>query len=204
MRVLFTLVAALLFAGEALAADLTVRVTDANGAAIQNAVVTFTPNAGVSTPIRFSWPYQVAQQNLQFDPYILIVPVGATVRFPNLDRVRHHVYSFSEGARFELELFGRDESRSHRFTQVGVAAVGCNIHDQMQAYIVIVDTPFVGRTTASGSIVIAGATGAGTLRVWHPNLRARGGALTRSVTLPASGTAQETFAVQLRAGGHAH
>lgn len=204
MRVLFTLVAALLFAGEALAADLTVRVTDANGAAVQNAVVTFTPNAGVSTPIRFSWPYQVAQQNLQFDPYILIVPVGATVRFPNLDRVRHHVYSFSEGARFELELFGRDESRSHRFTQVGVAAIGCNIHDQMQAYIVIVDTPFVGRTSGSGSVVISGAAGAGTLRVWHPNLRARGGAVTRAVTLPATGAAQESFAVQLRAGGHAH
>lgn len=204
MRLVFTLAAALLFAGEALGADLTVRVTDANGAAVENAVVTFTPNAGVTTPIRFSWPYQIAQQNLRFDPYILIVPVGATVRFPNLDRVRHHVYSFSEGTRFELELFGRDETRSHHFTQAGIAAIGCNIHDQMQAYIVIVDTPYVGRTTASGSVVIPGAAGAGTLRVWHPNLRARGGAMTRTVILPASGAAQETFAVQLRAGGHAH
>ena len=204
MRILLALAAAMLFANEAIAADLTVRVTDANGAAVENAVVTFTPNAGVTAPIRFPWPYQVAQQNLQFDPYILIVPVGATVRFPNLDRVRHHVYSFSEGARFELELFGRDESRSHRFTQVGIAAVGCNIHDQMQAYIVIVDTPHVGRTPASGSVVIPGASGAGTLRIWHPNLRARGGFMSRTVTLPASGAAQETFAVQLRAGGHAH
>lgn len=204
MRTLFALAAAMLLAGEAFAADLTVRVTDANGAAVENAVVTFTPSAGVTTPFRFSWPYQIAQQNLQFDPYILIVPVGATVRFPNLDRVRHHVYSFSEGARFELELFGRDETRSHRFTRAGIAAIGCNIHDQMQAYIVIVDTPFVGRTTASGSVVIPGAVGAGTLRIWHPDLRARGGAVTRAVTLSASGTAQETFVVQLRAGGHAH
>ena len=204
MRALFALAFAMLFAGEALAADLTVRVTDANGAAVENAVVTFTPNARVTAPIRFSWPYQVAQQNLQFDPYILIVPVGATVRFPNLDRVRHHVYSFSEGARFELELFGRDESRSHQFTQAGIAAVGCNIHDAMQAYIVIVDTPYVGRTPAIGSIVIPGASGAGTLRVWHPNLRARGGFMSRAVTLPTSGATQETFAVQLRAGGHAH
>lgn len=204
MRALLTLIAATLFAGEAFAADLTVRVTDAAGAPVQNAVVTFTPTAGVSTPIRFSWPYQVAQQNLQFDPYILIVPVGATVRFPNLDRVRHHVYSFSDGNRFELELFGRDESRSHRFTQAGIAAVGCNIHDQMQAYIVIVDTPYVARTTATGTVVIPGASGAGTLRVWHPNLRARGGTMSHAVTLPASGTAQEAFTVQLRAGGHAH
>lgn len=204
MRALLTAFAALLFAGAASAADLTVRVTDASGAAVENAVVTFTPAAGVSTPIRFSWAYQVAQQNLQFDPYILIVPVGATVRFPNLDRVRHHVYSFSEGNRFELELFGRDETRSYRFTHVGIAAVGCNIHDQMQAYIVVVDTPHVGRTAASGAVVIPGAAGAGTLRVWHPNLRARGGAVSRAITLPASGAVQETFAVQLRAGGHGH
>jgi len=204
MRALLMVLAATLFAGNALAADLTVRVTDASGAAVENAVVTFTPDAGVTAPIRFSWPYQVAQQNLQFEPYILIVPVGATVRFPNLDRVRHHVYSFSDGNRFELELFGRDESRSHRFTQTGVAAVGCNIHDQMQAYIVIVATPYVGRTTASGSVVIAGASGPGTLRVWHPNLRVRGGSMSRAVTVPASGAAQETFSVQLRPGGHAH
>jgi plastocyanin len=204
MRALLILLAAAFGVGNAFAAELTVRVVDAAGAPVENAVATFTPATPVSTPIRFSWPYQVAQQNLQFNPYILIVPVGATVRFPNLDRVRHHVYSFSNGNRFELELFGRDESRSHQFTQAGIAAVGCNIHDQMQAYIVIVDTPFVGRTTNTGSVVISGASGAGTLRVWHPNLRARGGAMSRPVTLAATGAAQESFTVQLRAGGHAH
>jgi len=204
MRASLTFIAAVLSIGSAYAADLTVRVVDAAGASVENAVVTFTPTAGVTAPIRFSWPYQVSQQNLQFDPYILIVPVGATVRFPNLDRVRHHVYSFSQGHRFELELFGRDETRSHRFTQAGIAAVGCNIHDQMQAYIVIVDTPYVGRTTASGAVTIPGASGAGTLRVWHPDLRARGGTMSRDVTLPASGAAQQSFTVQLRAGGHAH
>ncbi|MCX7357250.1 MAG: hypothetical protein NT015_03755 [Alphaproteobacteria bacterium] len=74
----------------------------------------------------------------------------------------------------------------------------------MQAYIVIVDTPFVGRTTNTGTVVISGASGAGTLRVWHPNLRARGGAVSRQVTLAATGAAQESFTVQLRANGHAH
>lgn len=204
MRFLAAILFATLCAGQAFAADLTVRVTNSAGGPVENAVVMFTPAAGVNSPIRFPWQYQVAQHNLQFDPYILIVPVGATVRFPNLDRVRHHVYSFSEGNRFELELFGRDETRTHTFMQRGVAAVGCNIHDQMQAYIVIVDTPFVGRTSASGSVIISGAIGAGELRVWHPDLRARGGAITRPVTLPASGAAQESFSLQLRAASHAH
>lgn len=204
MRALLTIAMAVFAFCQAYAADLTVRVVEASGAPVENAVVTFTPASGASAPIRFNWPYQVAQRNLQFDPYILIVPVGAEVRFPNLDRVRHHVYSFSDGNRFELELYGRDETRAHRFTQAGIAAVGCNIHDQMQAYIVVVDTPHVGRTNNGGSVLIQGVNGPGELRVWHPNLRARGGVVTRAVTLGASGVAQEHFSVQLRAGGHAH
>jgi plastocyanin len=205
MRALIAFLVAAAAFGEAYAADLTVRVVSPDGAPIENAVVTFTPTGGASGPIRFSWPYQVSQRNLQFEPYVLIVPVGAEVRFPNLDRVRHHVYSLSQANRFELELFGRDESRSHRFSQVGIAAIGCNIHDQMQAYIVVVDTPHVGRTNVGGSTLLANVRGAGELRVWHPQLRARGGAMTRAVTLAATGSAQEHFQVQLRStGAHAH
>ncbi|MBI1291751.1 methylamine utilization protein [bacterium] len=205
MRSVIINLAALVCASAAHAADLNVRVTSEAGAPVENAVVTFMPATRPTAPIRFDWAYQIAQRNLQFEPYILIVPVGAEVRFPNLDRVRHHVYSFSNGNRFELELYGRDETRSRRFTSVGVAAIGCNIHDQMQAYIVIVDTPFVGRTGANGAVTIPGASGPGELRVWHPHLRARGGVLTRAVTLPAAGAAQQAFAIPLRAsGGHAH
>ena len=205
MRSIFFCLAVLACASAANAADLTVRVASDGGAPVENAVVTFVPTVRPSGPIRFDWQYQVAQRNLQFEPYILIVPVGAEVRFPNLDRVRHHVYSFSQGNRFELELYGRDETRSRRFTSVGIAAIGCNIHDQMQAYIVVVDTPFVGRTGADGSVVIPGAAGAGELRVWHPDLRARGGVMTRAVTLPSAGPVREAFAIQLRAAAsHEH
>jgi plastocyanin len=205
MRLLLVALAVLASVSTASAADLEVRVTSGASAAVENAVVTFTPAVRPPGPIRFDWPYRVAQRNLQFDPYILIVPVGAEVQFPNFDRVRHHVYSFSEGNRFELELYGRDETRSRRFARAGIAAVGCNIHDQMQAYIVVVDTPFVGRTGVNGSVVLRGASGAGELRVWHPDLRARGGVMTRAVTLPAAGAAQEAFSVQLRAkAAHEH
>lgn len=205
MRSLLLTFAALACASVAHAADLSVRVTSDAGVPVENAVVTFMPAVRPAGPIRFDWPYRVAQRDLQFDPYILIVPVGAEVLFPNFDRVRHHVYSFSEGNRFELELYGRDETRSRRFTTAGIAAVGCNIHDQMQAYIVVVDTPFVGRTGADGAVLIRGAAGAGELRVWHPDLRARGGLATRAVTLPAAGAVQQAFVIQLRAsGGHGH
>jgi len=186
-------------AGLAHAADLTVRVVDRAGQPVQDAVVTFSPEGGAPGPIRFEWAYRVSQQDTAFHPYVLIVPVGAEVAFPNLDRVRHHVYSFSPGNRFELRLYGRDESRAFRFTTAGVAAIGCNIHDQMSAYILVVDTPFAAKTNASGEVLLRGAAGAGELRVWHPALRAPGNRVARAYTAPAAGAARESFSIDLRA-----
>ncbi len=138
--------------------------------------MTVRPDAGVPRgPIRFSWPLRIAQRDVQFQPYVLIAPVGATVSFPNLDRVRHHVYSFSRGNRFEIELFGQDQTRTHAFTTVGTAALGCNIHDQMLAYVRVVDTPWAGKTGATGDVTIAGVpAGPARLVVWHPRLNVRG------------------------------
>lgn len=185
MRVLFALIAALILCSPAMAGDLTVRVRDAAGRPVQDAVVTVHPAAGVPRgPIRFAWPLRMVQQDIQFQPYVLVVPVGGTVSFPNLDRVRHQVYSFSRGNRFELQLYGRDESRSHTFTAVGVAALGCNIHDQMLAYIKVVDTPWAAKTPAGGDVILrAIPAGAATLRVWHPRLSGRGNEISQAVTV---------------------
>lgn len=185
MRVLFALLVALSLSSPAMAGDLTVSVRDASGRPVQDAVVTVHPAAGVPRgPIRFAWPLRMAQQDIQFQPYVLIVPVGGTVSFPNLDRVRHQVYSFSRGNRFELQLYGRDESRTHTFDAVGVAALGCNIHDQMLAYIKVVDTPWAAKTPASGDVVLrAIPAGGATLRVWHPQLAGRGNEISRPLTI---------------------
>lgn len=187
MRTLLVMLASLLFAFPAVAGDLTVAVRDAAGRPVRDAVITVTPASGVPRgPIRFSWPLRVVQQNIQFDPYVLIVPVGASVSFPNLDRVRHHVYSFSRGNRFEIQLFGRDESRSHVFTSVGVAALGCNIHDQMLAYVKVVDTPWAAKTGATGDVTVSGIpNGGATLRVWHPRLSGRGNEIATVFTVNA-------------------
>jgi plastocyanin len=192
MRFLLALISALMFASPALAGDLTVIVRDAAGRPVRDAVITVTPASGVPRgPIRFNWPMRVAQQNIQFDPYVLIVPVGATVSFPNLDRVRHHVYSFSRGNRFEIELFGRDETRTHVFTSVGVAALGCNIHDQMLAYVKVVDTPWAAKTGATGEVTVSDIpNGGATLRVWHPRLSNRGNEIATVFTVNAGANRQ--------------
>ncbi|MFN3353979.1 MAG: methylamine utilization protein [Brevundimonas sp.] len=173
--------------GRAMAGDLTVSVRDAQGRPVRDAVVTVHPAAGVRGPVRFSWPLRISQQDMQFQPYVLVAPVGQAVSFPNLDRVRHHVYSFSRGNRFEIELYGRDETRSHTFRSAGVVAIGCNIHDQMLAYVRVVDTPYAAKTGANGDVLLQDVpAGAATLRVWHPNLNVRGNETSRQITVAAA------------------
>lgn len=195
--------AVLVVSGAAHAADLTVTVRTRTGAPVENAVVTFKPAAGVPAgPIRFDWPMRLAQRDIAFDPHVLIAPVGAEVSFPNFDNVRHHVYSFSAGNRFELRLYGHDETRAFRFATAGVAAIGCNIHDRMSAFIVVVDTPYAMKTGPDGRVVLRGAAGAGKVTVWHEDLRAPGGQLTRPVAAERT-AAGETIAIDLRVAASA-
>lgn len=173
MRLLTVAIAALILATPAAAHDLRVSVTTPSGAAVRDAVVMVYPKAGVpKRPIRFSWPYLMVQKNMRFDPFVLIVPVGAEVAFPNRDNTRHHVYSFSPAKKFQLKLYGNDETRVVTFDKAGVVAIGCNIHDNMTAFIRVVDTPWAAKTGADGSAVIKDAPdGAVTVAVWHPHLK---------------------------------
>src|SRR5258706_807227 len=105
------------------AASVTIDVRGADGRPLSGAVVLVDSRSGPAVPIGFPWPYVIAQQNISFQPHVLIVPVGATVNFPNRDAMRHHVYSFSRPKRFELKLYGRDETRSVTFDTPGLVAL---------------------------------------------------------------------------------
>src|SRR3954453_22432548 len=111
------------------AASLSVRVVDSSGRPVRDAIVTLYPAGGAARAPRASGRYAISQQNLQFHPFLTIVPVGADVSFPNLDPTKHHVYSFSPAKRFELKLFAKDQSRTVHFDKAGIVALGCNIHD---------------------------------------------------------------------------
>jgi len=200
MRALQIIIASTLFATAAHAADFSVAVRNAAGQPIRDAVVTLTPASGPPAgPIKFDWPMKMAQQNIQFEPFVLIVPVGADVSFPNKDSVRHHVYSFSPTKRFELKLYGKDESRSVHFDKAGVVALGCNIHDSMAGFIKVVDTPYAAKTDAAGNVDVHNApAGQVILRVWQPYLKAPNNEITRTVTVPAQGAGHETVAAEIR------
>lgn len=156
-------------------ASVRVQVTDARGLPVKDAVVEIHPAGGVSGPIHFPWRMGMAQRDLQFTPGTLVVARGSTVAFPNLDQVRHSIYSFSRPARFEINLYGRDQTRTHTFNNVGAVKLGCNIHDNMRGYIRVTDTPFAGKTDRNGYITLSGmAVGDARVTVWHPRLRAPG------------------------------
>jgi plastocyanin len=186
---LLTASAAFAIAGSAAAADLTVTVRGDDGAPLADAVVMVHPagGAGPASAIHYAWPTTMVQQNIAFNPYVLIVPVGATVGFPNKDKVRHHVYSFSAAKKFELKLYGQQEERTVTFDKTGVVALGCNIHDVMIGYIYVADTPFAAKTDASGTVVLHGLPGgAGTLSVWHPDMKANKAAIDKPLAAGAT------------------
>jgi plastocyanin len=175
----------------------TFMVSDASGNPVKDAVVMVAAEAG-APPVKFSWPLEMKQENLTFQPYVLIVPAGADVKFPNFDKVRHHVYSFSKGNKFELKLYGKDESRSVKLEKPGIAAIGCNIHDTMVAFIRVVDTPYAAKTGADGKVVLDLPASAKLATVWHPDALPA----ESKVPLPASQTAP--VAVTLKVKTHEH
>jgi plastocyanin len=190
-----------LVATPALAADLSVTVRTGAGKPVADAVITVYPasDAASNEAIHFSWPLRMQQQHLTFSPFVLIAPVGGTVAFPNLDAVRHNVYSFSPAHPFELKLYGTDETRSVRFDKVGAIALGCNIHDFMVAFIKVVDTPYAAKTDAAGLVELHGLPpGAVSLHVWHPYLKAPNNEVVRAVSLTASTPTRQSVAVDLR------
>jgi plastocyanin len=179
--------------GAAQARDITVLVKDAGGHPVEDAV------AILDTPGRAPPPghFRIDQKNTMFAPFVLVVPVGSTIEFTNRDPFRHHVYSFSPAKTFELKLFGQGETRSVVFDKPGVVALGCNIHDTMQAFVQVVATPFAVKTGPDGRAVLHGAPdGAVTLHVWHPHLRAPANQLNLAV--PAGGAPTVPVSIKLR------
>jgi hypothetical protein len=170
------------------AATVTISARGADGKPLVNAVVMIDSPRKPAGPIKFPWPSVMAQRNIAFEPHVLIVPVNTSVSFPNFDKVRHHVYSFSKAKKFDLKLYGKDETRSVLFDQPGVVALGCNIHDVMSGFIMVVDTPYAMVTDGNGRVMIDGVPAGGvTVRLWHPSIRAPGNILSQSATVPANG-----------------
>jgi plastocyanin len=181
------------------AAELRVLVKDHHGKWVADAVVLATPvdakNAQRAKPPADT----VDQVDKQFVPYVKPVFVGSKVRFPNSDRIRHQVYSFSPAKKFELPLYGGTDAPPVVFDKPGVVVLGCNIHDWMVGYIYVSETPFFAKTETAGSATIDDMPpGEYTVRVWHPSMEHGEETTARRVTLSADGSANLEWEVGLK------
>jgi len=159
--------------GVAFAAPVEVLVQTPAGAPLADAAVLVEPLAGTPprTRARAAAAKGVAieQRDREFIPWMTVVQTGTSVDFPNNDTVRHHVYSFSEPKRFEIKLYAGKPGQPIVFDKPGQVDIGCNIHDWMEAHVLVVETPYFARTGADGRATVAGVpAGRYRLRVWHP------------------------------------
>jgi plastocyanin len=151
------------------AATLDVRVQDARGAGIRDAVVYAIPE-GRQLPLAKKTAV-MDQKNRMFIPHVLAVQTGTSIRFPNSDDIRHHVYSFSPAKQFQLPLYKGMPAKPLVFPKPGVITLGCNIHDQMNAFIIVVDTPFFAKASDGKASLTGLDSGRYTVRVWYPDMR---------------------------------
>ena len=181
---------ALLLAGPVHAATVQVTVQDTSGKALPDAVV-FLESRDARAAAKPAPGAEMAQVSKQFDPRVLVVPVGTSVTFPNRDTVRHHVYSFSPAKNFELKLYAGTAANPVVFDKVGIAVLGCNIHDNMAAWVVVVvDTPYYARSSAGGTASLADVPpGSYRLRVWHPGLAVGAPAADQALVVGAADSA---------------
>jgi plastocyanin len=143
-----------------------------------------------ATPPPAEDPAVLDQRNLQFVPHVLAVPAGTRVRMPNSDRVFHNVFSFHDGKRFDLGLYPVGTTRAVTFDRPGLSRIFCNIHPNMAAYVLAVDSAYVAVTDRHGRFAIAGVPPGTTWRAWRP------------VITPQPGRSPSSRAARWRSGGH--
>ncbi|MRW84653.1 methylamine utilization protein [Pseudoduganella sp. FT26W] len=193
-------------AASAGASGIAVQVQDATGKVLPDTVV-YVELEGGASPAGKPATAQIEQKGLKFLPLVTVVQTGATINFPNNDKVRHHIYSFSPAHKFDQKLYSGQAASPQVFDKAGTVVLGCNIHDKMIAYVKVVDTPYFAKTDGSGAVRIElPAAGKYVVKAWHYNtvggatpeqtLTVKAGDLTTAVfKLPMKPTAADDAAL---------
>lgn len=172
MRAISCAAAALLLA-VATRGESTLRATvqDAKGERVPDAVVSLYASGGaLAAAAADGPPVEIVQHDQEYIPYVTVIREGTRVEFPNKDTIQHHIYSLSKAKRFEKPLYAPGARESVVFDQPGIVTLGCNIHDWMIAYIVVLPTPYFAKTGNDGVATLAVPPGKYRVEVWHPRL----------------------------------
>lgn len=165
---------ACLVGSHALAASVSVALTDDDGRPAENAVVELIPQSASQSLPTSKLPAQaiIDQRHETFIPLVSLIRQGGRVVFTNNDTTMHQVYSFSDIKQFAFEIDEGQRSAPIEFNKSGVSAIGCNIHDQMITYVYVAATPWAVLTDANGSARIADVPpGTYQANIWHPRLK---------------------------------
>ncbi|MEM9602836.1 MAG: hypothetical protein AAGA11_08235 [Pseudomonadota bacterium] len=168
---------AMLGVGGLSAATIDVVVHDRKGNPVPDVVVLAESSTGEPLPFGpgAQTVFEIDQHHMMFDPYISVVPVGASVNFFNSDPTAHHVYSFSKTKRFTLPLYKGKAPDPVVFDKTGLVTLGCNIHDHMVGYVVVAESHVHARTDAAGKATLTfdGDVEELQVRIWSPRIRDR-------------------------------
>ena len=182
-------------AASAGATGVAVQVRDEAGNALPDAVVYIEAEGGPGAG-KAPANAEIEQKHLKFMPLVTVVQTGSKVFFPNNDRVRHHIYSFSAAHKFDQKLYSGQAAEPQVFDKAGTVVLGCNIHDKMLAYVKVVDTPYFAKTDGAGAArVELPAGGRYVVKAWHYNTA--GGATPEQVLTVKAGEALSTAVFKL-------
>jgi len=170
-------------------------VRDSAGGPVVDAVVYASPTGGAAQgrPPRNA---VIEQTDRDFIPFVTVIQVGSAISFPNRDPLKHQIYSFSPAKLFEIKLYSGKTPPPIVFDKPGVVALGCNIHDWMEAYVLVVETPHFAKTDKKGAATITDLpAGRYRVQVWHPDQRSD--AAGQEISVSSKGTVHAEFALDL-------
>lgn len=184
MRFIFFIVTAILPIYQASSNELSVQVLDSKGQALEDVVVYARP---INGEVKFESnkpPLLIDQHDKKFSPYIVVMQKGQQINFSNRDDITHHIYSVSGDNRFDFKIKAGAEKLTAPMESVEEIAMGCNIHDWMSGYALVVDTPYYGKTDELGKINLnLFSKGEYELVVWHPQLDVKGNRESQTINV---------------------
>lgn len=166
-----SMLAMIFISSACIAEQANITVTDSKGKNLKDVVVFLEPQfkqKNIPKPVDII----IDQRDKEFIPLVSAVQVGTAIRFPNNDKIRHHVYSFSKSKSFEIPLYKDVDPTPVMFDKAGVVPLGCNIHDWMNAYVFVSKTPYFSLTNKNGNASIKNLPqGKYQAKLYHPSMK---------------------------------
>lgn len=177
------------------AATVTATIVDKANAPMADVVIYATPIGTTGSPaLTNPDPVTISQEGMQFSPYVTPIRVGTAIRFPNYDRLEHHVKSFSPAKQFEIKIYESGTPPPVVFDKPGVVVIYCLLHEWMRAYVYVTDTPYFAKSDLTGTASINGLKeGMYEIRAWHPDMGSIKPPLMQTIKVGDKGVTPATF-----------